>query len=187
MATNTSIRGARIGAAEFYFGDAYTGDTYAAPGGLVDVGLTSGGVRITLEPDPVYFKSEQLRGYYGAAYQNKIVRIQVGGLDQNTIWNIADAWAYSNSDVVSSSVLILDDSDLTERSVKITANTTKITSGNQAGTRNWEFGRVAQVGNVEVNHTVEDITRLPIELVAFVDKSGKFGELTQTVQETAPA
>lgn len=181
-----SIRSAKVEAGTFSLGDAYTGEDYAPPSGLVDVGLTSGGTRIRQELEVVSHTSEQLRGEYGATMSAKRMRIEVE-LDQLNIYNIAYAWAFGASDVVSSSVLELDSTDLTEKSCRLAVTTTRDNANGQAGTRNIDFGRVAQIGNAEISFTVEDMARAPLSLAAFVDSNDKFGEITQTVQENAPA
>ena len=181
-----SIRSAKVEAATFSLGVSYTGETGATPTSLIDVGLTSGGTRISQELEVVSYVSEQLRGEYGSAMSRKRMRVRVE-LDQLNIYNIAYAWAYGASDVVSSSVLELDSTVLTEKGVRLATTTTKDTGDGTNGVRNIDLWRVAQIENSEINLTIEAMARAPLALACYVDKNDKFGEIAQAKAETVPA
>lgn len=182
----TSIRSAIVEAATFSLGATYTGETGPGTPAYVDVGLTSGGTRIRQELEIVELLSEQLGGPYGFRRNKKRIRIEVN-LDQGNIFNIAAAWGYANSDIISSSALVIDDQELAERSARIAGSTTKDTAAGTAGVRNFDMWKVVQIENSELNVTVEDKMVAPLSLSCALDSTGTFGRLEQSVSEAVPA
>jgi len=184
-----SIRATHVGPAVIKLGDTYypSSEEYAEPQNLIDIGLLAEGVRIRHEIETVEHVSEQLRGPYEETIAMHRYFIEVPG-DEFTIFNLALGWGYDVSDVTSSSVLILNDpADVTYKGLVVSTTTTKKTSTGQAGTREFVFGRVAIVENVELNFGRGEKSRVPLVFKAYVDVNGKFGEIRQTVQEIAPS
>ena len=181
-----SVRSAKVEAADFYIGDAYTGEDGAEAASYIDMGLTGGGSRIVQELDTVPHRSEQLRGKYGVTVSEKRYFMRVN-MHQMNIWTFALGWGYANSDVVSSSALILDHADIQYRSARLAVNTTKDTPDGTSGARYFTLWRVAQVGNAEVNLSVEEMAEMPLELEGYLDANGIFGDMRQVKTENKPA